>query len=614
MVPRCTSAAAVPPPASQLRPLAAPGWATCLTLGLLAALGYGLVFYGRGLDIPDEGLLLHVAERLADGQVPYRDVYFIYTPGWLYLLAGLFRVFGTSLAIEHALRFAAHVALVLVVYGLAARLAWRPLAVAAALIVIASGVSSYRTLIGLVTMWTLMRYAEMARARWLIASGLLVGVSYLVGQEIGVYTLGAALGYLVIDWLLQSRWFGSIRRRAWPLPTAPDSVDDGAAGVWRRILQALLRPPYVANSSETRGDEAAGDEPGPYVPRAKPRSEAQQYGGPGTPALIAIWRAALLIAAACSVLLPWVTIIAAQGALPAMLDDTLRVTFLHQSRYMHVSLPPPWPLVPDELAANVVWGPPAYLLYVKLLLYLPLVTVAAAAGVVGARLLRGGDLATVRRVLPLALFAALALGTLGFRADYYHLRQLLPITLIFLAWLLSELRVVVLGQGWPRWTAAGALVPFALILGLNAGEAAVQWQQLVAPLDTTRGTVRVDATTARDLGGLLGALDERTTPSEPIYVAPAETAVYFLADRRNPTRFGQLVPTETEVLRENDGAQQRDLIAAVEAAGVRWVVTANLDNVDGVPFAAYAPLIARYLDEHFEPEMRYGYWTLQRRR
>src|SRR3954469_24162549 len=47
----------------------------------LAAASFGWFFYGRGLDVPDEGLLLHVAERLAAGEVPYRDVYFIYTPG-----------------------------------------------------------------------------------------------------------------------------------------------------------------------------------------------------------------------------------------------------------------------------------------------------------------------------------------------------------------------------------------------------------------------------------------------------------------------------------------------------------------------------------------------------
>src|SRR3954464_4907733 len=96
----------------------------------LAAASFGWFFYGRGLDVPDEGLLLHVAERLAAGEVPYRDVYFIYTPGLQYVLALLFRLFGPGLGVEHALQFALHLALVLTVYLLTVHLTrWRPIAV-----------------------------------------------------------------------------------------------------------------------------------------------------------------------------------------------------------------------------------------------------------------------------------------------------------------------------------------------------------------------------------------------------------------------------------------------------------------------------------------------------
>src|SRR5262245_52574258 len=111
-----------------MQALAPPG------LVALAAASFGWFFYGRGLDVPDEGLLLHVAERLAAGEVPYRDVYFIYTPGLQYLLALLFRLLGPSLAVEHAVQLGLHLAIVAVVYVLALRLTrWTPLAAAAAL-------------------------------------------------------------------------------------------------------------------------------------------------------------------------------------------------------------------------------------------------------------------------------------------------------------------------------------------------------------------------------------------------------------------------------------------------------------------------------------------------
>src|SRR5579883_458717 len=96
-------------------------------------------------------------------------------------------------------------------------------------------------------------------------------------------------------------------------------------------------------------------------------------------------------------------------------------------------------------------------------------------------------------------------------------------------------------------------------------------------------------------------------------------------DLRRPRRNGHLFPggpPQPDALRPARAhrdrsaprARQRALTAALDAADVRWVVTANLDNVDGVPFADYAPLIAGYLEENFEPAARYGYWTLQRRR
>src|SRR5919206_4648803 len=97
-------------PAARAQPLV-PTWAPYALLALVASIVFIWAFYGRGLDVPDEGLLLHVAERLAAGQVPYRDVYFIYTPGLQYTLALLFRLAGPNLALEHGLQLALHLGL-----------------------------------------------------------------------------------------------------------------------------------------------------------------------------------------------------------------------------------------------------------------------------------------------------------------------------------------------------------------------------------------------------------------------------------------------------------------------------------------------------------------------
>jgi hypothetical protein len=504
-----------------------------LGVAAVAAIGYGWFYFGRGLDVPDEGLLLHVAERLASGQVPYRDVYFIYTPGLQYLLALLFRLFGPSLAVEHALQLAVHLGMVLTVYLLTQRLTrWRPMAVLVALVVVADGLSSYRFLLGLLTVGALTRYAEHDHRRWLAASGALAGLTYIFAQEVGLYALATAGAYLLLCW----------------------AAREGFADTWR-----LIR------------------------------------------------RGAAFAAGALLVLVPWLIVTGAQGALAPMLDATLRVAFFHQPRYMHVPLPPLLPLLPDDLSANVVWGPAPYLAYVKALLYLPFAAEVAAI----LTLIPGWRSDPERqRATPLVLFAGFALATLADRGDYYHLRQVLPVTIIVLGWLLARLRGRLLLSGLPP--AAGwlvLLVPLPLLV-VGLSEASSFRAQQSNLLVTPRGSALVDETQARDLAALLGTLGGRTHPGEAIYVWPAETAVYFLADRRNTTRFGQLVPTELAVLADRDGEAQREIIADLVAADVRWAVGAPAENVDGLPFADYAPLVADYLAAHYHPVERFGYWTL----
>src|SRR5579872_4814675 len=47
----------------------------------------------------DEGIILQGAQRILDGQVLYRDFFSFFTPGSYYLLALVFRVFGSSFLI-----------------------------------------------------------------------------------------------------------------------------------------------------------------------------------------------------------------------------------------------------------------------------------------------------------------------------------------------------------------------------------------------------------------------------------------------------------------------------------------------------------------------------------
>jgi 4-amino-4-deoxy-L-arabinose transferase-like glycosyltransferase len=64
-----------------------------------AAFGYLCLFRNyTNLDC-DEGIILQGAQRILDGQVLYRDFFSFYTPGSYYLLALLFKLFGSSMLV-----------------------------------------------------------------------------------------------------------------------------------------------------------------------------------------------------------------------------------------------------------------------------------------------------------------------------------------------------------------------------------------------------------------------------------------------------------------------------------------------------------------------------------
>src|SRR5262245_52013209 len=71
------------------------GHALVVVILLLAA----TQVFTRELNSFDEGAIVHIAERLANGEVLYRDVDTGLMPGVYYLHALLFRVFGPSLLV-----------------------------------------------------------------------------------------------------------------------------------------------------------------------------------------------------------------------------------------------------------------------------------------------------------------------------------------------------------------------------------------------------------------------------------------------------------------------------------------------------------------------------------
>jgi len=60
---------------------------------------YSWFTLGQGFNATDEGYLLSLGQRVLDGQMPYRDFFFLRTPLSIYIQAGLLAVFGDSYTI-----------------------------------------------------------------------------------------------------------------------------------------------------------------------------------------------------------------------------------------------------------------------------------------------------------------------------------------------------------------------------------------------------------------------------------------------------------------------------------------------------------------------------------
>jgi hypothetical protein len=67
----------------------------------LTALVFAETFHAPGAYL-DEGLLVTYPAQILDGRLPYRDFFSFYGPADFFLLAGVFKVFGTSLYVERA--------------------------------------------------------------------------------------------------------------------------------------------------------------------------------------------------------------------------------------------------------------------------------------------------------------------------------------------------------------------------------------------------------------------------------------------------------------------------------------------------------------------------------
>lgn len=178
----------------------------------LGAVGWYSLDWSYGLQAHG-GFATVAAERVLAGEIPYRDFWTMYAPGSFYLLALLFRVFGTHLLVEIVAASVICAAAATICYRLVVNLVGQrlPALACAGIFLAATYNTTYFRSLGpyppaiffIFTALNLMvLYYKSGRLLHLVAAGLATGAVVAFKHDVGGYTAIAITGGLVVHHFL----------------------------------------------------------------------------------------------------------------------------------------------------------------------------------------------------------------------------------------------------------------------------------------------------------------------------------------------------------------------------------------------------------------------------
>ena len=176
----------------------------------LFVLGFLLLFtqIRSAANLYDEGLVLTNAERIRAGEVPYRDFWTMYGPGYFYALAGLFSLVEPTILVARLFDTVLRFLLTLEVYLLA-----RTVTSGKVALIPYAFVTFWLTTIRfysypgfpatgalLLAALALTGYLRGGRSRWLFLSGMALGLTALLRLDFGGYgALGLGLALALFE-------------------------------------------------------------------------------------------------------------------------------------------------------------------------------------------------------------------------------------------------------------------------------------------------------------------------------------------------------------------------------------------------------------------------------
>jgi len=192
-------------------------------LGLLAICAVYLVFLGPRDWIPhDDGAMAHAAERVLAGEIPHRDFNEPYTGGLTFLHAAAFRLFGVELVSLRWMLLLFSLGFVAALFRVASYAAPPTVAAAVTLVAFVWSLpnyfvplpSWYNLFFSTFGILALFRYIEDPRGRWLVITGAMGALSVLC-KVVGLYYFAAV--YLALIYFEASgvRRSDGAERNAW---------------------------------------------------------------------------------------------------------------------------------------------------------------------------------------------------------------------------------------------------------------------------------------------------------------------------------------------------------------------------------------------------------------
>jgi hypothetical protein len=543
-------------------------WADLVVSSIIVA---GVVVYlnmlPRNLSPADESVHLYEAKRLLHGEVMYRDVFNYITPGWMYLMALLFGVFGTTVdtariaaAVIHGL---AAVAMFLTcrVIGVRRAVAWAPALLYLVLCQSAWPIASQHWLSTLLCAVILLFTALVLRDgdRWLVATGVAIGLLIAVQQPRGTYVAAGVFLWVILDHLL-ARWFA---------PRGGEEAADDADYADGRVTRTATTPSRPRRLTETHAN-----------PLYDPDLRHLRISGSGsTPApKLLLTRLAWLVGSSAAVVVPLLLILIA------------RASFARVWRALVI-----FPLYDYAGVTHCEWGHMNIMsawqgsfTMPRVLKYLPVVLIPAIVRVTLLLFQRPGR-AEARVLVLLLASCATAVASIWYFPDFIHIAFIAPVFLITAAesleWAVQRVRLP-----RPAWAVVGTMAAIALVAfcGRHLQRNMVRlWQEHPFNRETAFGRVQFrnenDAVMYDRVKELIAGARSRY-----FYSYPVIAHLYLLLDVDNPSAHGFFV----------SGYSGPDLIAEV----LRSLAATKPPYIVVLPtLVPKNDPVAEWITQHYEP-------------